>query len=310
MSKDIEDIPKHAELVGEKGKGETQEIDFYSKEIDAALEQAATIVKTEGITAQSPVFDIRAKLYELALKLAPHARDEDIKAMHEWIDPQKGEVSIDIAAGTGFLTKHLVRWTQNTVYAVDFSKKQLEFLANNIKSEHIKPVVGSLAQEPIHGREGILNQIKEPIDIITSFGGIHHVYYQKKMMEHAEKLLKPGGRFVAADVPDKSPLSKHFDDVVTRKCLTSHTARWLSKERIEDLIADLPTLSLYRIEKRTQHWIFSSKKEMALFFKGLHAYNLPEDEVIFDLYDALGFKEENGKIVLNWPMLFFDIRKS
>jgi len=284
-------------------------IDTYSQEINSALKEAADIVEKEGITPQSPVFDIRGKLYELALDLAPNARQDDIDAMHEWIKPQKGEISIDIAAGNGFLTKHLVEWTEATVYAVDPSKEQLTNMVAEVDSPLIKPIVGSLAQEPMEGRTGILEQITEPVDFITSFGGIHHVYYQKKMMEHAEKLLKSGGRFAAADVGDNTNLSKHFDDVVTRKCLTSHTARWLSKERLEELISDLPSLTVARCEMRTQHWVFNSKHEMALFFKGLHAYNLPEEEVVFDLYDALGFKEEDGKIILNWPMLFFEIVK-
>jgi SAM-dependent methyltransferase len=288
---------------------EKKDIGYYEKEINNALKEAEEIVEKDGFGAQSPVFDIRARLYELALELAPHARDDDIEAMKKWINPKKDEVSIDIAAGTGFLTKHLLDWTSNTIYAVDPSKKQLEILANDLNSPHIKTVVGSLAQEPVEGRKGILEEITKQVDFITSFGGMHHVYYQKKMMEHAEKLLKPGGRLAAADVGEGSTLAKHFDDVVTRKCLTSHTARWLSNERLEELIADLPSLELKKTENRTQHWVFSSKKEMALFFKGLHAYNLPEDEVIFDLYDALGFEEKDGKIILNWPMFFFEITK-
>ncbi|MFH1170896.1 MAG: class I SAM-dependent methyltransferase [Candidatus Vogelbacteria bacterium] len=216
---------------------------------------------------------------------------------------------MDVGAGTGFLTEHLVGWTQNTVYAVDSSKEQLEILSKNIPSEHIKPIVGSLAQETKPDKLGILDQIKEEVDFITSFGSLHHVYYQKKMMEHVEKLLKSGGRFVAGDVGDNTALSKHFDDVVTRKCLTSHTARWLSKERLEELIADLPSLKLLKAEMKTQHWVFSSKREMTIFFKGLHAYDLPEDEIIHDLYDALGFEEKNGQVILNWPMLFFEIVK-
>lgn len=285
-------------------------IDQFSQEINEALKEAAEVIEKEGITAQSPVFDMRGKLYKLALELAPNARQDDIDAMYKWIKPQKGEVSIDIAAGNGFLTKHIAEWTKATVYAVDPSKEQLNNMVAEVGSPLIKPIVGSLAQEPMEGRTGILDQITEQVDFITSFGGIHHVYYQKKMMEHAEKLLKPGGRFAAADVGDNTNLSKHFDDVVTRKCLTSHTARWLSKERLEELIAGLPSLSLTRTEMRTQHWVFNSKREMALFFKGLHAYNLSEEEVVFDLYDALGFKEENGKVILNWPMLFFEIKKA
>ena len=286
-----------------------ERLDTYRKQMDEALQQASKIIKKEGFTAQSPVFNLRAKLYGIALEMSPNARQDDIDTMYKLIKPKKGEICIDVSAGTGFLTKHLVEWTENTVYAVDPSKGQLEILVKNIPSSHIKPIVGSLAQETKSDRLGILDQIKEKVDFITSFGGLHHVYYQKKFFEHTEKLLKSGGRFVAGDVGDNTCLSKHFDDVVARKCLTSHTARWLSKERLEELIADLPTLKLLKAEMKTQHWVFSSKREMAIFFKGLHAYPMSEDEIIHDLYDALGYVEKDGKVILNWPMLFFEIIK-
>lgn len=284
-------------------------LDSYSQKMDKLLKEAKDLIKENPIKAQTAVFDIRGKLYGLAFKVAPNARQNDVDAMKEWIKPKVGETSIDIAAGTGFLTKNLAEWTKNTVYAVDPSKEQLSILKKNIKFPFIKTIVGSLAQETRGGKIGILDQIKEQVDFITSFGGIHHVFYQKKMMENAEKLLKSGGRFVAADVGDNTTLSKHFDEIVVKKCITSHTAYWLSKEKLEKLISDLPSLSLTKTEIKIQHWIFDSKREMALFFKGLHAYDLPDDEIIKDLSDYLGFKEENGKIILNWPMLFFEIIK-
>lgn len=280
------------------------QLDTYAKEIDKALQEAKTLM-SKGDVEPELVFDVRGRLYELALELAPNARQDDIDAMREWIQPKQGEVSIDIAAGTGFLTKHLVEWTQATVFAVDPSKVQLETLFRTIKSALIKPIVGSLAQETT----GVADQIKTQVDFITSFGGIHHVHNQRKMMEHAEQILKSGGRFVAADVCDNTPLSKHFDDVVTRKCITSHTARWLSEDRLKELIEPLSSLLLTKFKMKTQHWVFNSKREMALFFKGLHAYDLSEDEVVHDLYDHLGFEEKEGKVVLNWPMMFFEIIK-
>ncbi len=284
-------------------------LNSYSQKMDKLLKEAKDLIKENPIKAQTAVFDIRGKLYELAFEVAPDARQNDIDAMKEWIKPKIGETSIDIAAGTGFLTKSLAEWTKNTVYAVDPSKEQLSILKKNIKSPFIKTVVGSLAQETKDERVGILNQIKEQVDFITSFGGIHHVYYQKKMMEHAEKLLKSGGRFVAADVGNNTALSKHFDEIVTKKCITSHTAYWLSEKKLKELISDFPSLSLSKTEMKIQRWVFNSRREMALFFKGLHAYDLPDDEIVKDLHDYLGFKEENGKIILNWPMLFFEIVK-
>ena len=55
-------------------------------------------------------------------------------------------------------------------------------------------------------------------------------------------------------------------------------------------------LKLMSAEVKPLTWDFNSEKEMAWFFKGLHAYDLPEEEVNKDLQDTLGYKEEGGKI--------------
>lgn len=123
-------------------------------------------------------------------------------------------------------------------------------------------------------------------------------------MGNAESLLKPGGRIVIGDVCDNTSLSKHFNTVVTLKCLTSHTTRWLSKESLRELIANLPRLSLIKAEMKTRNWIFSSKREVAIFFKSLRAYPLPEKEVTRGLQKTLSFEEKDGQVILNWPMLF------
>ncbi len=279
-------------------------IQIYIAKIKTYLEETPQ-AERKGVE-----FDIRGDLYHIAMsEVAPVARIDDIRAMRGWIQPKMGEVSIDLAAGAGFLTKEIARWTDSTVYAVDYSQRMLQ----NIRPElvdQIRPIVNSLAQESGRaGRIGILDEITESIDFITSFGGLHHVYFQRRMMQHVEKLLKSGGRFVAADVGAGTSLAYHFDDVVARKCLTGHTAKWLSEERLRDLISLFPSLSLEACEIKTQKWVFDSTRQMALFFKGLHAYEAEEQEIVDDLYDALGFEEVNGQIVLHWPMLFFRIIK-
>ena len=283
-----------------------KELDGFRAQIDGAIERAKkSLGQPQGKGLE---FDIRGELYDIAMRMSPHAREDDLKTMRKWIDPQKGEVSIDMAAGTGFLTRAVASWTNAKVYAVDYSKKQLSALASDLPTQII-PIVNSVAQESGRkGRTGILDQITEKVDFVTSFGGIHHIYYQRKMMEHVAQLLKPGGRFVAADVGGDTALAWHFDDVVARKCLTGHTARWLTKKRLQELIDPLD-LRLEHCEHRTQHWMFGSREEMALFFKGLHAYDSEDDEIIDDLYDALGFEETENLVRLNWPMIFFDIRK-
>lgn len=254
----------------------------------------------------SRVFDYRSELYEIAMELASEARNGDLVAMQEFIKPQKGEISADLSAGTGFLTKAVSEWTQATTYGIDPSEGQLKYLRQNC-SELVVPV------RCWPDNEGLLevgNIPEEGIDFVTSFGGIHHINNRyNEAFQNVAKMLKPGGRFQAADVPGNSILQCHFDEVVNSKSLTRHPmGRFMTPELLAEY-SQQAGLELVSTEIKPLTWDFNSTKEMAYFFKGLHAYDLPEDEIVQDLKDTLGFKEEEDKIKLNWPMLFFDIRK-
>ncbi len=254
------------------------------------------------------VFDARSELYELAMKLAPEARIGDLTMMRELIQPEKGEVSVDISAGTGFLTNAVSQWTEATTYGVDPSRTQLGYMRKNC-SDLVVPVYGWPDNyEKLFVEGGIP---EGGVDVVTSFGGIHHVDKDRYGLafQNVAKALKPGGRFSAADVPADSVLQRHFDEVVDHKCLTRHPmGRFMSpgflRERSEEA-----GLELVRSEIKALTWDFNSPKEMGYFFKGLHAYDQPVEEVIEDLRNTLGVQEEDGKFKLNWPMLAWEIQK-
>lgn len=279
-----------------------QRLNRYESLLATAIDRAKELVKKREAGQEIPDFDIRGELYMLALELASDARLGDIEQMHHWINPKAGEVSVDIAAGTGLLTKAVADWTHANVYAVDPSVEQLKYLTKSCSDLAI-PVLGS-PDDP-----QILEAIpRKEIDSVTSFGGLHHVPDQRLMMVNATQMLKSGGRFVAADVCRDTALSKHFDEVVADKCITGHTATWLDESRLNELISGLP-LQISKTETVPLTWVFENERQMALFFKGLHAYDLPNQEIIDDLKSALGTELIDGKVHLNWPMLFFQLRK-
>lgn len=278
------------------------DLTYYEGLITNELARAKELVARRNDGEYILDFDIRGKLYELALRLAPEARYQDREYMHKLIDPKIGEVSVDIAAGEGFLTQSITQWTNAPVYAIDPSQEQLKMLAEQPNSL-IKPIKGSLDSSEVLGQLPL-----GEIDFVTSFGGLHHVRDQRKMMEHIAQVLKVGGRFTAGDVGRNTRLSYHFDTFVTEKCITGHTAQWLDNDRLKELCIGLP-LKVSLTEATPIQWVFNSTREMALFFKGLHAYDLPDDEVVADLDEALGFEERDGKVSLNWPMFLFRIDK-
>lgn len=270
----------------------------FRNEINAELEVAKKLVEKRDAGEEIMDFDIRGNLYGLAMKLAPDARSNDISEMKVRLEIKGTERVVDLAAGTGFFTKEFASWTAGEVIAVDPSAMQLKIL-DEICEGGATIVLGSPDSEK---DMSIIEN--SSVDVVSSFGGLHHVPNQRMMMEQASRILKPGGRFVASDVGNGTSLARHFDTFVAQKSLTGHTAQWLDEERLIGLAAGLP-LKLEKAEMVSVVWSFASKEEMALFFKALHAYDLSEEEVVEDLGEALGFEEKDGQILLNWPMLFF-----
>jgi SAM-dependent methyltransferase len=232
--------------------------------------------------------------------------------MHEWIDPKMGEVSVDIAAGTGFLTEYVYRWTRERVYAIDPSGVQLDAIKKKCSDLPIITIEGSLSEEKTFQK---LGEDIGAIDFVTSFGGIHHVIdangenKQKMMFENISRMLKPGGRLVAADVGEGTKLSEHFEKSVKNHCLTGHHEKWLNVNRLKNELIRGTGLNYIKSDIIPIQWIFNSKQEMVLFMKALHAYDMTEQQVLEDLSSILGFEEKNDGVYLNWPMLFFHLQK-
>ncbi len=277
---------------------------YWQGPITAELESVARLVATGQ---QAEAFDWRGKLYRMALQLSPSARCGDILAMDQWLGGSEGRLSglvaADLAAGTGFLTKPMLEWTRKLVYAVDPSDVQLRQL---IRACHPYGPVDRVWGSP--DQEKIFDQISAgSLDRVVSFGGLHHIPNHEALFANVVRLLKPGGRMVAADVCLGTPLQRHFDEVVAKKCLTKHEANWLSPARLEAFCAGTD-LELVRVEAQVPlTWQFGSETEMAWFFKALHAYPQDEAEVLEDLQDHLGWTVRDGAIHLNWPMLFFEL---
>lgn len=269
-------------------------LDTYGVRIQEEIERA----KVEGNVDGAQAFDVRGKLYALAMELAPEARFGDLVEMMQWLDLKGDERIVDLAAGGGFFTREFLTRTNGEVIAVDPSAVQISELDEACEGR-ATCIVGS-PDSP----EAMRQIADRSVDVVTSFGGLHHVADQRTMMEEVARIVRVGGQFTAADVCANTSLARHFDEFVAAKCLTGHEATWLSEARLYELTMGLP-LRLERVEMVPLTWSFTSEREIALFFKGLHAYDLTEAEIFDDLREALGYTEKDGRLLLNWPMLFF-----
>lgn len=282
--------------------------------IDAEIERVRKVIQeNKEDEIDSEAFDLRGELYRLAFEVAPEARKQDLSYMKEWINPKEGEVSVDIAAGTGFLTIPLTSWTKGRTYAVDPSDVQLNNLDKKKGDLDIKIVVGSLSEEETLKAIGDVGNI----DLVTSYGGLHHVVdknganRQYKLFENISKLLKVGGRVVVGDVGKDTALARHFETSVKEHCLTGHEEKWLDPKRLQSELINGLGLKYIKSEIVPVQWVFENKEQLALFMKCLHAYNMSDEEILDDLKSFLGYEvNESGECKLNWPMLFFYLQKS
>ena len=90
---------------------------------------------------------------------------------------------------------------------------------------------------------------------------------QKLMFEQIDRVLKPGGRFVAVDVGAGTSLAKHFETSVKQHCLIGHQEKWLSPERLQGELIEGSSLRLLRAEIVPVGMVFDSTEQMALFMK-------------------------------------------
>jgi ubiquinone/menaquinone biosynthesis C-methylase UbiE len=278
------------------------EFDEENRKFDKALLEARKMLANRVEGGPFNEFNVRGKLYDLAHQLAPEARRGEIDTIKEWLAPARGERSLDVAAGSGFLTKYLLAWTSVPPVAIDPSYSQLVALRRNAPETIVVHAYPDDARAMKGFRDG-------HFDFATSLGGIHHVVNQRAMFANVSRVLRKGGRFVFADVCSDTLVSRHFDEVVARKCLTGHTASWLSPARIRELVKGLPLVPR-RVEIVTLYMRFSSERQMYLFFKGLHAYDLSQEEVLRDLGGVLGLSNVDGEVRLNWPLLFVNLEKA
>jgi SAM-dependent methyltransferase len=299
-------------------QGPLNNLDIFRSRVQNGITMLKGRLQAEAGRPRDPEdFNYRGDLYRLALEIAPLARRTDIVRIGELMHPQPGEQSVDVAAGTGFLTVPLAERTEATVYAFDTSQVQIDALKRRTSELPIKAIHGSFSDEESLDklRDAAGHDVVGKIDIVTSFAGIHHLIeqgQQRKLFENAGRVLKQGGRVTAADVGAGTTLAHHFETSVKTHCLTGHHEVWLSPERLRDELTPGTGLSVVHAEVVEDHaMVFDSVAQMALWAKALHAYDLPESKIAEDLEEVLGFtvNPRDGTVRLSWPLLFFKLQK-
>ncbi len=104
-----------------------------------------------------------------------------------WVNPQPGEVAVDLCCGTGDLTALLAArvGTTGQVWGVDFAEQMLAVAQRRYAHLPIRWCAGDVLQLP---------WADASVDVVTMGYGLRNVADRQRCLQEIRRVLRPGGR--------------------------------------------------------------------------------------------------------------------
>jgi ubiquinone/menaquinone biosynthesis C-methylase UbiE len=260
------------------------------------------IIKDYLVISIMAEFDgVRAKLYKESIKEFPEARLEDIAIMKKYLHPKKGEVILEVGAGSGFFSGIIS----------DLIGEDGKLIVSDPSSDQLEEVK-SLSKNNIEvlnrGAEDI-DLEKDSIDSIWSFGAIHHCFKKEQALSAFHDVLKTGGKVVVGDVFSGSKLAEHFDEKVDKYCITGHNVEFWTDKMVEEYCKNAGFEDV-TITELDINWKFKTKEDIGIFLYKIHGMTkTTPEECLKGAEEILGIEYKNELYCLNWPMKIFVAKK-
>lgn len=231
-------------------------------------------------------FDARGGRYDDAMRRWPRVRDEEFAFALELADPQPGERVVDIPSGGGYLRERVPAGVE--VIAVEASDAFVE----RGRAQGAPPVAAGLRGEGLApGRA----------DVVLSLAGMHHEADHAALLAAWRRLLRPGGRVIAADVVSGSEQAAFLDGFVGEWNVTGHAGHYFGADLAE--LGAAAGLVDVRVVDGSYHWWASSDAELVAFCTSLFGLDgVAPDQVLAALERGPGVRREGERTGLRWGL--------
>lgn len=242
--------------------------------------------------AYTDIFNERGDHYNEAALIHPLARDVERRILVDLLEVEAHHLICDAPAGGGYLADGLRPLVRNArqIACVEPSTN----FANGIDAAftiHVAP----LDRLPLS---------HESVDRVGSLAGLHHLANKSTFFCEAWRVLKPGGRFVAGDVLDDTPVAAFLNGAVDRYTTTGHHGLFLKPGESRRLL-EAAGFAAVNEEHCEYFWTFDSEAQMVRYCQSLFGLvRADEDEVYTALTDAFDIRSECGKVQLPWSLVY------
>jgi SAM-dependent methyltransferase len=236
------------------------------------------------------IFGERADAYQKAMELYPTARDREFQLVVEAADIKGGEVVCDAPSGGGYLRSYLPGDIQRYLAvetAPDFAGHCP--LGNNDR----------IISSPLDNIEIENNSI----DVCINLAGSHHLEDKSVFFREVNRILRPGGRFVIADVETGTSPDRFLNRFVHQNNSMGHEGLFLDNQTADD-IANCG-FYIQSDDLIEFPWLFENTEDMGNYCKLLFGVDLADTKtVIQGIEDILGYMPGPGNVNMAWSLRY------
>ncbi len=198
----------------------------------------------------SQIFDRRADAYHAAMRAHPLARHHEFEAVLQRLAPVGGERVLDAPAGGGYLKAWLP--ARVTWIAVEPAAGFSGHLGGANRGDRLLNCALEAMVLPASS-----------VDACVSLAGVHHLPDRSLFYREVARVLRPGGRFVLADVATDSPVAQFLNGYCNEANSMGHDGCFLGEETPADL--DACGFDVVADEQVPCPWSFTNRAELGYF---------------------------------------------